>query len=268
MKKIVKKLLPLTLSFTIIGTSSIAIATTNSENTELQNAYNNVSSYANENDIPFTMNYSEFSNDYLESNFSEPNLYENEILNILQPQIAPYSNGSSAYYYNTGQICPSSAKYSKYNLINIVQKGDIVYEANGGFGITGHAAIVEGLFYDTTQRKWYVRLIEAIDVGVCRSILDDTRVDDKGVSIYRVNNASSTNKINAVSFCIGELGSSYSIDFAKDTSSSETDWYCSELVWAAYKNVGFDIETTGSINEPGVTPRDITVNGRGVTKIF
>lgn len=46
------------------------------------------------------------------------------------------------------------------------------------------------------------------------------------------------------------------IDFKKNTSYYEKDWYCSELVWAAYYNQGIDIEKTG-INEPGVTPRDI-----------
>ncbi|MBQ9862641.1 MAG: hypothetical protein IJM28_01905, partial [Lachnospiraceae bacterium] len=52
------------------------------------------------------------------------------------------------------------------------------------------------------------------------------------------------------------LGKKYSLDFAKDTSSSEKDWYCSELVWAAYKNQGIDIEVAGN-GEPGVTPRDL-----------
>jgi len=35
------------------------------------------------------------------------------------------------------------------------------------------------------------------------------------------------------------------------------NWYCSELVWAVYYNLGIDIETTNLINEPGITPRDI-----------
>jgi len=103
-------------------------------------------------------------------------------------------------------------------------------------------------------------LIEALsnsEGGVTRSILDDTRVDDKAVTILRVSGAT-TSKINsAVAFCQGELGSSYKLDFAKDHSASETDWYCSELVWAAYYNQGINIEVGGLHGEPGVTPRDI-----------
>lgn len=88
--------------------------------------------------------------------------------------------------------------------------------------------------------------------------MDDTRVDDRDSYVYRVSDATSGICSNAVNFCIGELGSSYSLDFAKDTSSSETDWYCSELVWAAYKNQGIDLETDDLLlNEPGITPRDI-----------
>lgn len=117
-----------------------------------------------------------------------------------------------------------------------------------------------GIFYQPEvpeEVRRMIRIIEAINQGVVRSILDDSRVDDKDVSIYRVSDASSSDKDDAVAFCWGEFGSSYILDFSKDKSSSETDWYCSELVWAAYYNQDIDIETTVFLNEPGVTPRDI-----------
>ena len=110
-------------------------------------------------------------------------------------------------------------EYSKYNLLDVVKKGDIIFEANGGFGITGHVAIVEGI-YSRGDGTNYIRLIEAIDVGVVRSILDDTRVDDKAVTILRVSSATATNISTAVSFCKGELGADYSLDFAKDVHPS------------------------------------------------
>jgi len=178
------------------------------------------------------------------------------------------SSGGSKWYYNTGTSIPKNAtpSYSKYKLLSNVQVGDIVYEAAGGFGITGHAAIVEGKYYDSSKGMYYIRIIEAGEFGVARSILDDTRIDEKEATIYRVSGATSTQKQNAVNFCKGELGSSYFLDFAHDTSSSETDWYCSELVWAAYKNQGIDIETTGKLNEPGITPRDIARSSK-VTKV-
>ena len=89
-----------------------------------------------------------------------------------------------------------------------------------------------------------------------RGILDDTRADEKGVNILRVWKATTTQKNKAVSFCVGELGANYKLDFQKDTSASEIDWYCSELVWAAYYNQGIDLESP-YVNEPGVTPHDI-----------
>lgn len=57
-------------------------------------------------------------------------------------------------------------------------------------------------------------------------------------------------------FIKARLNKPYYLDFSKDKSINEKDWYCSELVWAAYKYVGFDIECVG-FNEPGITPRDI-----------
>ena len=61
-------------------------------------------------------------------------------------------------------------------------------------------------------------------------------------------------------FCSIQLNKKYQLDFAKDTSSNELDWYCSELVWAGYMGQGIDIEYrhwTGLRGEPGVSPRDI-----------
>lgn len=130
--------------------------------------------------------------------------------------------------------------------------------ASGGGGLTGHIAIVEGLYYSKELKHNYVRIIEAIDVGVKRSILDDTRMNEKKVTVLRVKNTTDKKKNDAVSFCVGQLNKKYKLDVpAKDTSKNEKDWYCSELVWAGYKNQGINIETTAKINEPGVTPRDI-----------
>lgn len=274
MRKLLKLLLPLTLIFTLVlSSNTLAFASKPNSNTELQKAYERVISYANDNNIPLDMTFDIFVAGYNEQEYSNVKAYEQVYYSILQPRPQPqfktkntvstYSSSSSGsgntWYYNIGTSLPSTAnpKYSTYKLLSTVQKGDIIFEANGGYGITGHIAVVEGIFYDAQKKINYVRIIEAIDCGVVRSCLDDTRVNDKEVSIYRVTRATATNKTNAVNFCIGELGSSYSLDFAKDTSSSETNWYCSELAWAAYKNQGIDIETTAFFNEPGITPRDI-----------
>lgn len=169
------------------------------------------------------------------------------------------SSSSTKYYYNTGSNMPSQCSYSKYRLLSVVKKGDFIYEPVGGFGITGHSAIVEGRFYDANSGKYYIRVIEAISEGVVRSVLDDTRCDDKSVYVYRVKDATSENIKLAVLFAICQLEKDYALDLKKDTSINEEDWYCSELVWAAYKYVGINLERSLALsdNEPGVSPRDI-----------
>ena len=264
-RKLLRKSCSLALAIILVASlslSAFAVAPTSQKETvrnPLRIAYEQVVAYAKENNIELGMSFDDFVNNYDGQPIEE---YVNAYYSVLQPESAAVrSSGGSKYYYNTGTSCPSQANYNKYNLLSVVKKGDVIFEANGGFGITGHIAIVEGIYNrnDGTGRK-YIRVIEAIsnsEGGVTRSILDDTRVDDKAVTILRVSGATTTKINSAVSFCQGELGSSYFLDFAKDHSASETDWYCSELVWAAYYNQGINIEVGGLHGEPGVTPRDI-----------
>ena len=164
---------------------------------------------------------------------------------------------ANQYYYKTGLSCPKEATYSKYKLLERVKKGDVIYEAMGAGGLAGHIAIVEGVF-DRGDGTKYIRLIESIgDGGTVRSILDDKRADVKQAYVLRVYGASQTNINRALAFCIGQMGKGYRMDLKWDFNYYQPDWYCSELVWAAYFNQGINIETTGAVNEPGVTPRDI-----------
>ncbi len=267
MKKYLKNFLSGLLVISMLfGTSPMVFAANHPDTAQLKTAYNSIMTYAKTNKIPLNMTYQDFANNYDKAQYKNVQAYANVYYTLLkpQPQTQGYQTfslsslgGDSAWYYNTGTSLPQKANYSKYKLLDTCKSGDIIYEASGGFGITGHIAIVEGKFWSTVHNQYYIRVIEAIDVGVVRSILDDQRVDDKGSTVHRVNSANTTQISNAVKFCVGELGSSYGLDFAKDTSSSETDWYCSELAWASYKNQRIDIETTGFLNEPGITPRDI-----------
>lgn len=269
MKNLFKKLLPLVLVLAmVLSTTTVAFADPNNTNAELKAAYKNITAYAEEGNIPLNITFKDFVNIYEEGAYPDVQTYENVYYSLLKPQPDGTAlTGDDAWYYNTGTELPQPADYSRYNLLNTVKKGDIIYEAAGGFYITGHIAIVEGIFWSTTQQQYYIRLIEAITDGVVRSVLDDSRIDDREGSVYRVADATSTNIYYAVNFCIGELGSSYFLDFDKDYSSSETDWYCSELVWAAYYNQGINIETTNFFNEPGVTPRDI-INSSEVYSVY
>lgn len=172
------------------------------------------------------------------------------------------------WYENTGTSIPEghTPDYESNRILEVAQPGDIIFESKGGYGVTGHTCIVEGKFFDERTQSWYVRMIECTLPGTIRGIFDGTLVGETGAKLYRVKDATEEQKQKAVEFCINELGSTYNLDFAHDYSAEENDWYCSELVWAAYYNQGIDIETKKGINEPGITPRDIA-RSAAVTEI-
>lgn len=269
MKKWVTKAIGLLMAVMLFSLSPMETeaSAVKAQSLSLRSAYTNVMNYAEKIGVDLGMTYDDFVSNYQNQGVLS---YEQEYYKVLRPQTfekvviggnevqsasSSSSSGGKIYYYDTGTSCPKQATYGKYKLLQNVKKGDIIFEGNGGFGITGHIAVVEGIYSrgDGTQ---YIRLIEAIENGVVRSILDDKRVVDKDVTVLRVTSATTTQINNAVSFCVSQLGKKYKLDFAKDTSKNEKDWYCSELAWAAYKNQGIDIEV-GGINEPGITPRDI-----------
>lgn len=269
MKKWVTKAIGLLMAVMLFSLSPMETeaSVVKAQSLSLRSAYTNVMNYAEKIGVDLGMTYDDFVSNYQNQGVLS---YEQEYYKVLRPQTfekvviggnevqsasSSSSSGGKIYYYDTGTSCPKQATYGKYKLLQNVRKGDIIFEGNGGFGITGHIAVVEGIYSrgDGTQ---YIRLIEAIENGVVRSILDDKRVVDKDVTVLRVTSATTTQINNAVSFCVSQLGKKYKLDFAKDTSKNEKDWYCSELAWAAYKNQGIDIEV-GGLNEPGITPRDI-----------
>lgn len=239
----------------VVSGNTIAFASTDIDNSDLYESYERVINTAEEYGVPIDLSFEEYAENYTPAYGSYTN-YANAYIGVFeQPTDQPKSSGGDKYYYDTGTSCPAEATYDTYNLLDVVQKGDVIYEAAGGFGITGHIAIVEGIYSRSNGGK-YIRIVEAGSFGVARSILDDTRYDEKKVTVLRVSGASTANKNAAVAFCVSQLGKGYFIDFKKDTSADEKDWYCSELVWAGYKNQGIDIEVS-SLGEPGVTPRDI-----------
>ena len=187
------------------------------------------------------------------------NLDENQS-SVINPGIDTYgsiSDGPLEYYYNTGLNYSPLYNYSKYNILAKIKKGDMIFENKGFYGLSGHTAIVEGKIYQPYVKKYYIRLIEAISVGVCRGVLDSNRVDDRQVYVKRPKNVTSTQINNALDFARSQLGKPYKLDFKKNTSASEKNWYCSELYWASYYNQGINLEKPIGINEPGVTPRDL-----------
>jgi hypothetical protein len=274
MKKLISFLLVLVLFTSPTAVFAIAEQYTVSETnevetalideTEIETSYQRFCEHINQHQILADISYDIYAEGFLNSGYSTIEEYETAYESIFIDNTAPQlysgsSGGSLRYYYNTGTSCPLSAVYSNtsYNILNTLQAGDLIFEDAGGpGGLLNHIAIVEGKFYDSTQGRYYIRLVEAIDIGVKRSILDDTRLVERQGTVLRVT-ATSTAKTNAVIFAVSALGSSYLYDGAWDTSSSETDWYCSELAYASYYYSNVILATGGFPSVPGVLPTDI-----------
>lgn len=131
----------------------------------------------------------------------------------------------------------------QYGLINLpsLMIGDIVVDTLGAGGL-GHTAFIT----KTNQPSYYgnyLQTIEAVASGVKYGFLDDNRIIDFGVTIYRVYRAAELGvTTNARTFLESHLGNTYSTDFScTHIDSNRTSWYCSELIYAAYYNSGMDI---------------------------
>lgn len=222
---------------------------------ETLEAYEEMVSAFSERKIGTYPPYAAFVDAYEMSEADSAQEYANAI--ILASEEGAYSTRSSMWQDNIGTSSPAlpqEASYSDYNILSKVKKGDIVEETSGGVAaLTGHIAIVQGKYWDSTYQQYYIRLIEAGVDGVVYGVLDDTRYDNRGINIYYVTSATSTQKTDAVDFCLDQLGKDYNwvailnssnpsgILYQCQSSSNSSSWYCSELVWAAYYNQGINL---------------------------
>lgn len=176
-------------------------------------------------------------------------------------QPASTSSSSKKWYDNIGSTSPvltQKPNYGTYNLRSVVKKGDIISESKGWTAsITGHIAIVQGKYWSSAYQRYYLRLIEANGDGVVYGVLDDDRYYDRGITIYRVSSATTSNIKYAIIFCVNQLGKPYNYTAIANylytvangktltercsTSTNASRWYCSELVWAAYYYVGINL---------------------------
>lgn len=149
-----------------------------------------------------------------------------------------------------------------------VQPGDIVF-SNQGFALgghySGHCAIVDGWYTAPIQGlneyATYLRVIEANQYGISYGLLDDVRMDSEQMTVLHIAKASKDQRLAALQFCEAQLGKHYNIPIflSEDTSPDTAAWYCSELVWAAYKNQGIDIQSNEyyTADIPGILPWEI-----------
>lgn len=145
--------------------------------------------------------------------------------------------------------------YEFSELYNDLNVGDIIYETKTIFWNAGHNALITAtdkernvkngestkncMYFNGAQH--YVETIEAVGSGVRYGFLDDDRFVRYGVKILRATNAYYF-RYPAVSFAKEQFGKPYSLDISRSNSSIDSnEWYCSELVWAAYNYSSWDI---------------------------
>lgn len=234
----------------------------NPEFQKLEAGYRYIMDFAASYNIECGLSLDTYLSYYNPSEYSSIEEYNQEYIKAFDTTPQTRSSGGH-WFYNTGTSLPQATSYSQYNFLNICIAGDIVHDANGSFGITGHSGIVEGKYWSSTYNQYYIRIIEAVSDGVTRGVLCDERANSRASSVWRVSGSTSTQRANAVSFARSQLGKSWVFDFTKDTDANSWWWYCSELVWASYKNQGIDIAPNSGI---GIMPNDI-INGGKVYKI-
>lgn len=176
----------------------------------------------------------------------------------------PYASLTGKWYDNigtTGPTLPQKATYSNsdYDLLNLVKKGDVIRETKGIIAYyTGHIAVSCGKYWDFVYKQYFICLIEANLNGVVYGVLDDTRFEDRGIKIYHVSSATSTNISNVITFCKNQLGKPYNLNAILNvlngtgtgkcnSTTTATEWYCSELCWGAYYSAGINLNNSNSI---------------------
>lgn len=173
---------------------------------------------------------------------------------------------SDRWYFNTGTEIVTRASYSKYKLLSTVKTGDIIHEKRDlsifdRNSMVGHIAYVEGVYYrplyssSSSTYKYNIRVIEAMNPKVFRSVLDDTRCYENNTILLRYKGGLSSAQVSKITYFMQkQIGKKYACDASRDESINAKEWYCSELVWAAFKYVGLDIEDG---NFGAITPGDV-----------
>lgn len=158
-------------------------------------------------------------------------------------------NDPNELYWTWGDIQDYKVDFAAWR--SGIQEGDILLHREAGLltwiGYWTHAGMYVG----------DGKLVEAVPSGVKYSEVSEWDYPrDHTVEMLRVSGASSDQINKAIAFVKSQVNKPYHLDWwGKDSDSSSDSWYCSELVWAAYKNQGIDIENTP---DPGwVTPTEI-----------
>lgn len=127
-----------------------------------------------------------------------------------------------------------------------IQNGDIFVETKTKYAWIGHCGIISNTNKKSTNYGTYVQTIEAVPDSVSFGYLDDWRIINYGIQIYRPKtNSNISISNNAISYMSKQIGKPYSLHFSIDIKD-DSGWYCSELVYAAYYKSVLDVSERGS----------------------
>lgn len=178
---------------------------------------------------------------------------------------------------NNKPIITYDIDYSDSHLLDYLKPGDIIFERNAGLDVVdflGHIAMVVEVVPKTPTQQGYVLMIESLpsvinnpytgeprELGVCYSIMTPTRFDVKQVSIMRVKNATDAQIQGAINWAVSRFGKAWRVP-ANKYIDDKKNWYCSELVWAAYCLQGIDLVENNILPVP---PEEIYESDEVVT---
>ena len=137
-----------------------------------------------------------------------------------------------------------------------IQPGDILLARSDG--VLGNVLTLMGDFW--IHCGIYVgdgEVVEALSDGVAEDSITNWDYPNKTcVEVRRVSGVDATEIDKIVNFCLSQLGKPYNLDFVSESyDPNAISWYCSELVWAAYMQVGINIDSTP--DSLVVSPQDI-----------
>ncbi|MDD7081507.1 MAG: YiiX/YebB-like N1pC/P60 family cysteine hydrolase [bacterium] len=200
--------------------------------------------------IQATLNLAEDNGNYISTYYTLFREYPST-LSYLNINSSRWSSSSSKAFYILNEsvdsnVTPESSfsrkpLYSAYNYSSVLI-GDIVWETDTDFFDTGHTALIINKNKQSETYGTYIQTIEAVPDKVSRGFLDDYRMVKYKCYILRVTGWNITTANDAIAFAKLQFGKKYNLDiFRLNTSINSEQWYCSELVYAAWNYAGIDI---------------------------
>ena len=201
--------------------------------------------YSEDNDLEFF--------DYVDSLCSEPLFVNNNNVSFEdtksngREENPERSSGDEDYilsdnYYGTTPTSEFTRR--PYNLAfsyTSLRKGDLVFESEPLSGI-GHIGIIINKSKNSESYGAYIQTVEAVNSGVKYGFFDDLRIIEKKMSVLRVVGYTFSKANAACEFADDQIGASYGNPFELTWQTEDSDhWFCSELVYAAWKRQDIDI---------------------------